>query len=261
MSRILQALIAVLATATLLIVLAPLLLVSPEATARILGDPRFQRSIILSLATAAVSASIAIALATPVSYYLSRRTGRAARLVASLHLLLLGLPPVGLGISMLIALTRYPLASDTAKSLGLLFTVKSIILAQTVIISPLAVSLLTNVFNYIPSSIEEQARAYGATPSYAFTRVVLRVAAPGIAGAWILAFFRALGEFGATLVLAGNTPGYTETLPVAMYNMAALADLEAAAVLLTVTVALGILLIAVHSVMQVKLEERLQELA
>ncbi|MEB3787991.1 MAG: ABC transporter permease subunit [Desulfurococcales archaeon] len=260
MARILQAVIAVLAAATLLIVLSPLLLVTQDAAARVLGDPRFQRSILLSLATAAASATLAIALATPVSYYLSRHTSRTARLVSSLHLLLLGLPPVGLGISMLIALTRYPLLGEASRSLGLVFTAKSIILAQTVVVSPLAVSLLTGIFNYIPQRIEEQARAYGATRLYTFTRVILRVAAPGIAGAWILAFFRALGEFGATLVLAGNTPGYTETLPIAMYNMAALADLEAASILLTITVLLGMTLITIYTITQTQLEKRLKEI-
>ncbi|MEB3773743.1 MAG: ABC transporter permease subunit [Desulfurococcales archaeon] len=256
----LAAAVAILSMVTLVIALSPLLEASPGAMERILVEHRFRRAILLSLVTASISAGIAVSLATPLSYYISRRRGVLARLVSSLHLLFLGFPPVGLGISLLIALRRLPLVSSLSEELGLLFSVKAIIIAQTTIVAPLAVSLLTNVFSYIPSTIDELAKMYGAGELYKFTRVVLRIAAPGIAGAWVLSFFRALGEFGATLVLAGNTPGYTETLPIAMYNMISLADVGTAASLLLLTVVLGVTLILIYSMLQSVLERRIEPL-
>ena len=250
-----------LAAATVAVVLAPLAVTSPEALATVLVELRFRRALLLSLGTACASATIATLLAIPVAYYVSRTGGALARLASSLHLLFLGLPPVGLGITLMILLRYYPGISRLADELGLVFTVKAIIVAQTAVITPLSVSLLTNVFSYIPRSLEELASVYGARGARRFYYVILPLAYPGIAGAWVLAFFRALGEFGATLVLAGNNPGYTETLPIAMYNMISLARVEEAAALLVITVALGVVAVTVYTVMQSRLASRIEGLS
>jgi molybdate transport system permease protein len=90
--------------------------------------------------------------------------------------------------------------------------------------------------------------------------IVAPLAAPGFAEAWSLAFFRSMGEFGASLVLAGATPGYTETLPIAMYNMLAQADLRTAAALMTLSVAVGLIAVTLAAAMQARMERVLEGL-
>ncbi|MCE4611744.1 MAG: ABC transporter permease subunit [Desulfurococcales archaeon] len=242
--------------------LAPALLVSTAPIAyaglgglvEVLGEERFHRALYLSIVTSTFSASIATALALPPAYLAARRGGFTARTLASLHLLVLGLPPVGVGISLLIALTKAPIASDLARVAGLVYSERSIVAAQTVIALPLAVSVMTATFTYIPRQLEEVALVYGASSIDLARRIILPLAAPGIAAAWLLSFFRSMGEFGATLVLAGVTPGRTETLPIAMYNMLAIADLKAAAALMTLAVLTGLAIVSIVSILMARME-------
>ncbi|MEB3861905.1 MAG: ABC transporter permease subunit [Desulfurococcales archaeon] len=252
--------VAGLAMLTLTVALAPATVASPSAVARVLGEARFQRALLLSLVTATISASIAVLLSIPVAYYVSRRSSSLARLVSSLHLLFLGLPPVGLGVSILILLRHLPPFTLAEERIGILFTLKAVIVAQAAVVAPLAISLLTSVFSYIPRTLDELASLYGLQGTGLLARILLPVALPGIAGAWVLSLFRAIGEFGATLVLAGNTPGYTETLPLAIYNMISVADVEAAGALLLVTVGLGVVLLLIYTRLQAVLSRRLEAL-
>ncbi len=249
-----------LALLTLMIALAPATIASPRAIIEVLSEDRFRRALLLSLATSMASASIAVLLSIPVAYYVSRRNSSLARLVSSLHLLFLGLPPVGLGVSILILLRHLPPFNLVEDRVNILFTLKAIVVAQAAVVAPLAISLLTSVFSYIPRTLDELASLYGLQGTGLLARILLPVALPGIAGAWILSLFRAIGEFGATLVLAGNTPGYTETLPLAIYNMISVADIEAAGALLLVTVALGVVLLLVYTRLQAVLSRRLEAL-
>ena len=240
---------------TLLMLAAPALITSPDALKEVVAEPRFARALLLSLASAAAAASIALALSVPVAYYSTRRGGRLARAASSLHLLLLGLPPVGLGLSLLILLRATPLrAIDEA--VGVAFTVKGVVLAQSVAVAPLSISLVSSVFSYIPPTLEELARVYGARGARVYLRVLLPAAAPGLVGAWALSFFRALGEFGATLVLGGGAPWYTETLPIAMYNMLSIARVEEAAALMVASTLIGLAAVAAYAVLQGRLAEK-----
>ncbi len=247
-----------LAAMTILVALSPLFVVSPLELVKVLGEARFSRALVLSLLTASIASVISVLLALPVAYYVSRKGGFMSRVLASLHLLFLGMPPVGLGISLLILLSRAPLISRLGDHI--IFSPWAIIVAQSAVVAPISISLLVNVFTYIPRILDELASLYGAQGLFKFRTVILPVALPGIVGAWALSFFRAVGEFGATLVLAGNIPGYTETLPIAMYNMISLARVDVAASLLLLTVAMGTVLIIVYSKLQEMLLDRIRGL-
>ncbi len=239
---------------SLIIVMVPLAYSGFQGLASAVASDRFLRATLLSISTAAVAATLSLILSMPAAYVAARSGGLAARLLSSLHLLLIGLPPVGIGISLLILFSRTPLVSELAAELGgLLFTPRAIVVAQTVITLPLALSVMTSTFTYIPRSLEEIAGLYGAGRTTIFKEVLLPLSAPGMAAAWSLSFFRALGEFGATLVLAGNIPGYTETLPIAMYNMLAIAEVEIAAGLMSLSTLIGLIAVYVTSVMQARM--------
>ncbi len=228
--------------------------------AEVLAEERFIRALALSIATSTVSATIAVAVAAAPAYLAARRGGFIARTIASMQLLILGLPPVGVGISLLISVTKAPIVSDAVEALGLVYTERAIVLAQTVISLPLALSVLTATFTYIPRSLEEAAAVYGASGMDVARLVVIPLAAPGIAAAWLLSFFRSMGEFGASLVLAGATPGKSETLPIAMYNMLSLADLRAAAALMSLSVLMGLAVVAIASSLQARVERAVEGL-
>ncbi len=252
---VLQALAATLSIVSFLVAFSPLTVTSPGSLVEVLGDPRVRRAVTLSLLSASAAATLSVALGLPAAYYISRRGGFLARLAASSSLLLLGLPPVGLGLSLLIAFRYTPLRLVDG-TLGVTFTVKGIVLAQAIVVAPLSTSLLVNAFSYVPATVEELAKVYGASGPVALARILLPAVSPGILAAWVLSFFRAVGEFGASLVVGGGAPGYTETLPIAMYNKLAVADVEAAGALMLLTVLIGIIAVSLYVKLYGMLEEK-----
>lgn len=245
---------------TLLVVFSPLIHVSPDSLLTVLTESRMKNAILLTLVTSTVSATLAVLVALPVSYYVSRRGGVLSKLSGSLFFLLLGFPPVGVGISLLILLRDYPLLGMLADILGLLFSRKAIIIAQFTVSLPIAVGILTNMLSYLPSYIEELAETYGIPPLTKFSRLILPVSLPGIFGSWIIVWFRCFGEFGATLVLAGNTPNYTETIPLAMYNMLSLVRVETASVLLLISAIIGLVTVSLYAIASFKMASKIKTL-
>ncbi|BAN89674.1 molybdate ABC transporter permease subunit [Aeropyrum camini] len=242
--------------ASLAIVASPVLMATPEDLARLFLEERFRRSLALSLVSSTISSVIAVALATAPAYAMARSGGRLTRLISQLHLLLLSIPPVGLGTAALVLFTRYPILDSLSQSLGLFFSPEAVILAQLLVVTPIAVSMLTGVFSMVPRELEEAAEAYGAGRLEVLARIVLPLSLPGILSAWAVTFFRALGEFGATLVLAGNIPGRTETLPLALYNAISLADVETASAIYTIILVVGLLALAAHTLLYTRLAQR-----
>ncbi len=252
---LLQALAATLSVVSFLVAFSPLAVTSPANLVEVVGDPRVKRAVILSLVTASLAATLSVAIGLPAAYYISRRGGFLARLAASSSLLLLGLPPVGLGLSILIAFKYTPL-KILEEAVRVTFTVKGIVLAQALVVAPLSASLLVNAFSYVPSTVEDLARVYGASSPLALARILIPAVSPGILAAWVLSFFRAVGEFGASLVVGGGAPGYTETLPIAMYNKLAVADVEAAGALMLLTVLIGVAAVSLYVKLYGMLEEK-----
>ena len=219
--------------------------VRPEATGTLIG-PVAAEALRLSLVTTALAMAVTMVLGTPLAYLLARYRFRGRRLLDALVDLPVVLPPVVAGVALLLVFGRQGLLGAPLAEAGvsLAFTTAAVVLAQTFVASPFYVRTLKVGFASVPPELEAAALIDGADRWQAFWRVTLPLASPAVVEGLVLAWARALGEFGATIVFAGSLAGRTRTLPLAIY--AALErDLDAAvalAAILTVA-ALGLFLV------------------
>lgn len=183
----------------------------------------------LSLLTTSLTLVLTLLLGTPLAYLLARYTFPGKRLVEALVDLPVVLPPVVAGVALLLVFGRRGLLGAPLAEAGidLAFTTTAVVLAQLFVASPFYVRALKVAFAAVPRSVEEAARIDGADQLGAIRHVTLPLALPGMIEGSVLAWARALGEFGATIVFAGSTAGRTRTMPLEIY--AALErDLDAA---------------------------------
>ena len=153
------------------------------------------------------------------------------------------LPPAVVGVALLQLFgTSGALSFLGEVGLEIAFTSRAVVLAQVIVSAPFFVQGAVNAFRKIEPDTLLVARTLGASPTRVFFRVTVPIALPGLVGAASLAWARALGEFGATLIFAGNLPGTTQTLPVAIYG-ALQSDLRSALVLSLVLAAFGVVLL------------------
>ncbi len=201
-------------------------------------------SVRLSLFGATVAASLAILLAVPAAYGLSRYRFRSRELVDTILEFPIIVSPAALGAILLIFFNN-PLGEWVqAHAVRFVFTFAGIVLAQFVTILGIAVRLLKTSFDEVPVELETVARTLGATPRHAFYTVTLPLARRGLLAAFILSWAKALGEFGATIMVAGTMAMRTETLPIAIYLRLATADIEGTVALILVLVATGLAALA-----------------
>lgn len=197
-------------------------------------------SVRLSLLAATLSAGLAMLLAVPAAYALSRYRFRGREWVDTLLEFPIIVSPAALGAMLLIYFNN-PLGLWIQEHvLRFVFTFAGIVLAQFVTILGVAVRLLKTSFDDVPTELETVARTLGATPRHAFFTITLPLARRGLIAAFILAWAKALGEFGATIMVAGTMAMRTETLPVAIYLRLASADLEGTVALILVLVSIGL---------------------
>lgn len=217
----------------------------PEAIGTLIG-PVAAEALRLSLVTTGLAVATTVVLGTPLAYLLARYRFRGRRLLDALVDLPVVLPPVVAGVALLLVFGRQGLLGAPLAEAGisLAFTTAAVVLAQTFVASPFYVRALKVGFASVPRELEAAALTDGADRWTAFWRVTLPLASPAVVEGVVLAWARALGEFGATIVFAGSLAGRTRTLPLAIY--AALErDLDAAVALsaiLTVA-ALGLFLV------------------
>lgn len=204
----------------------------------------------LSFKTAAASTMLCIVLGVPMAMVLARSDSRIVRWARPLILLPLVLPPVVGGIALLYAFGRLGLIGRYLDAAGMqiAFTTTAVVLAQTFVSLPFLVIALEGAARTVGSDFEVVAATLGARPTTVWWRVTLPLLAPGLASGAVLAFARALGEFGATLTFAGSREGVTRTLPLEIYLQREV-DADAA-------VALSVLLVAVAAVVVVGLGSR-----
>ena len=186
----------------------------------------------LSLRTSAASTALCLLLGVPLAVALARSRLRGSGLLRSLVLLPLVLPPVVGGIALLYTFGRRGLLGETLDVLGwqIAFSTTAVVLAQTFVALPFLVISLEGALRTADAGYEVVAATLGARPTTVFRRVTLPLVLPGLASGALLAFARALGEFGATITFAGNFPGTTQTMPLAVY-LALQRDPQAAIVL------------------------------
>ncbi|MGW7406704.1 molybdate ABC transporter permease subunit [Streptomyces sp. NPDC054833] len=197
----------------------------------------------LSLISATAATAVSLILGVPLAWLLARTEFRGRGFVRALVTLPLVLPPVVGGVALLLGLGRNGVVGqwlDSWFGITLPFTTAGVVVAEAFVAMPFLVISVEGTLRAADPRFEEAATTLGASRFTAFRRVTLPLIAPGIAAGSVLAWARALGEFGATITFAGNFPGRTQTMPLAVY-LALQNDPEAAIalslVLLTVSIA------------------------
>ncbi len=192
---------------------------SPDALAAGASHPLFAPALTLSLRTTLVSLALTVLTGTPLAWWLATSRSRAARVAELLVDLPIVIPPAVLGIALLQAFGRQGLLGPALASadLALPFTQAAVVLAQVVVSAPFYVQAAANAFRKVDPDTLVVARTLGASAPVAFLRVAVPIALPGLVVGASLAWARALGEFGATLLFAGNLPGTTQTMPLAIF--------------------------------------------
>lgn len=194
----------------------------------------------LSVITATISAVISILIAIPVAYAISRTSFPGKDIVDSLLDLPIVISPVALGAALLVFFNTPLGAGIDDNIVKFVFSVPGIVLAQFTVISALAIRLLKSTFDGIDPRYEQVARTLGCSKPEAFFRVSLPLARDGLIAAAILTWARAVGEFGATVTLAGATAMKTETLPTAIFLSLASADVSKAIAVIFVLVIIAV---------------------
>lgn len=175
----------------------------------------------LSLLVAALATVFALACGLACGWLLARHTFRGRELLDAVLTLPLVLPPTVLGYYLLVLLGgRSPVgrAFESVFGFSLVFTWQAAVVAATIHALPIVVRSARSAFEDVPRQLEQAARTLGAGEWEVFRRVTLPLARRGILSATTLAFARALGDFGTTLMVAGNIPGRTQTASIAIYN-------------------------------------------
>lgn len=236
----------------LLVPVAGLLVRAPwrELPAR-LASPEVATALRLSLLSATLATGICLVLGVPLAWLLARGELPFRGLLRALVTVPLVLPPVVGGVALLLVLGRRGLIGrylDAWFGISLPFTTAAVVLAEAFVALPFLVIAVEGALRSADPRYEEAAATLGASRWYTFRRVTLPAVLPGVVAGAVLCWARALGEFGATITFAGNFPGTTTTMPLAVYL--ALETDPAAAIVLS------LVLLAVSVTVLVALRER-----
>ena len=246
-SRLIAALAAV-AAAFVVVPLASVVWRAPISDAwSIVSSASSTDALLISLQTSLVAAFVSCVLGVPLAWWLARTTFRIASFVRTLCIAPMVLPPVVGGIALLTAFGRRGVVGGPLGDwfgIGIPFTRTAVVMAQVFVAMPFLVLSVEAAFRQTGADLEEAARTLGAGPMRIFWRVAVPAAGSGIAAGAVLAWARALGEFGATITFAGSLPGRTQTLPMAVYEFASV-DYRQALVLSLVLIVVSVSVLAV----------------
>ncbi len=198
----------------------------------------------LSLFTATLSAILAILIGTPVAYLLAREHFAGKAIVEALIDLPMVLPPAVAGLALLMAFGRRGLLGPALSTLGieLPFTTAAVVMAETFVAAPFYIRAAKAGFASVDRRLEQMSALLGLSNLQTFFRITLPLAAPSLFGGLLMTWARALGEFGATIMFAGNFQGRTQTMPLAIYiGLEANLDSALALALILVVVSFAIL--------------------
>jgi len=196
-------------------------------------------AVILSLVTATAATGISMIIAIPVAYTISKTQFWGKDIIDSLLDLPIVISPIALGAALLVFFNTGVGAAINA-NIRFVFAIPGIILAQIIVVSALAIRLLKATFDGIDPRYEHVGRTLGCSKPEAFFRIVMPLAKNGLISACILTWARAIGEFGATVMLAGATAMKTETLPIAIFLSFASGDVSKAIAVIFILIAIAI---------------------
>jgi len=244
---------AAIAVGFLLLPLAGLLVRAPwKSLPALVGDPIVREALRLSLLSATLATALSLLLGVPLAWVLARTRLPGRSVLRALVTLPLVLPPVVGGVALLLALGRRGIVGqylDSWFGVTIPFTTTAVVLAETFVAMPFLVITVEGALRAADVRYEEASASLGASRWTTFRRVTLPLIAPSVLAGSVLCWARALGEFGATITFAGNFPGTTQTMPIAVY-IALETDPDAA-------VALSLVLLVVSVAILVALRDRI----
>lgn len=199
----------------------------------------------VSITTSTISAVISVFLGVPLAWYLARGPQARTRWIRPIVIAPLVMPPTVSGIALLTLMGRNGMFGKyiyEATGYSMPFTTSAVIVSGIFVGMPFLVLVLESAFRQTPIEVEEAAATLGAPPVKVFWRISLPLAKSGLIAGAVLAWARALGEFGATLMFAGSLPGVTRTMPMAVYS-AMESDQSSAFVVSAILLAVAILVV------------------
>jgi molybdate transport system permease protein len=222
-----------------------LFLKSPlDTILRSLNDPVVMDALRLSIMTSTITTITIVIMGTPIAYVSARFDYFGKELADSVIDLPVIMPPAVAGIALLMAFGRMGILGHYLNGFGIsiAFTTLAVVIAQVFVSSPFYIRQARTSFEDVDLAIENAARTLGASRVYTFFHVILPIALNGLISGAIMAFARSLGEFGATIMFAGNFQGRTQTMPLAIYT-AMQGDLDVSLCLAIILVAISFLAI------------------
>src|SRR5689334_13714690 len=234
--------------AFLVLPLAGLIVRAPWTTlGQRLTEPGALTALRLSVQTATIATGVCLALGVPLAWLLARVEFPGRRIVRALVTVPLVLPPVVGGLALLLVFGRRGLVGawlDRALGITLPFTTTGVVVAEAFVAMPFLVIAVEGALRGADTRYEEASATLGAGRWTTFRRVTLPLVAPGVAAGAVLCWARALGEFGAPITFAGNLPGITQTMPLAVYQTLEGGDLDGAIVLSLMLLVVSVTILA-----------------
>jgi molybdate transport system permease protein len=196
----------------------------------------------ISLRTVLIATAITFFTGIAVARWMSRYQGKFKHLIDGLFILPMVLPPTVVGLGLLLLFGKHGPLGQLLLWLGttVVFSWPATVIAAVVVAFPLMYMTAKGAFEQVEPNIEDAARTLGASEWKVFWSVTIPLAWPGVAAGTVLSFARAIGEFGATVMLAGNIPGKTTTIPVAIYYAVQEGDMTRAVVLVVITLVIAL---------------------
>ena len=204
--------------------------------------------VIFTLWVAALAVAVSLPFALALAWLLARKRWPGKAIVEACISAPLVLPPVATGFALLLVMGRQSFVGSIFEEIfgaDIVFTWRAVAVAMAVMSFPLVVRTSRVGFESVDTHCEDAARTFGAGPWSVFWQVTLPLARRGVLGGVVLGFARALGEFGATIVFAGNIPARTTTVPLAIYSDIILGDNAAAFQLIAVALVIALAAVAV----------------
>jgi molybdate transport system permease protein len=233
--------VALLLAFVLLPVLAIYLRVPPGRLLSELHSHKTLDALLVSARCTGIALALIVAVGTPAAYVLATRKFPGRTLLITLVELPLVLPPAVAGVGLFAAFGRFGLLGSPLRAVGLeiSFTQVAVVMALTFVAMPFFVRQAIAAFASVDRQLLAASRTLGAGPARTFVRVAIPLARPGLSAGAALAWARALGEFGATIVFAGNLQGKTQTLPLAIFEDFASGDVDGALAIAALLVAVS----------------------